>query len=93
MENTIEKVKRKLWSFGYACKGVSKLPGLDYDLLVEGEHRVKVISKGDSRDSIPMTIVVAEVDGDDIKYHICKRGVCREESSPLKAFAKSDREV
>lgn len=88
MENEIDKVKRKLWSFGYACKSVGDVPGLDYDLLVEGEYQVKVIGKDGDLDAIPNRIVVARVDEDDIKYHICKRGVCREESSPLKAFPK-----
>lgn len=87
MGNIVEKVKKKLWSFGYSVKGVP-VPGLDYDLVVNGEYLVKVIEKGDDRESVPKKIIVAEVDGDEIKYHVCKRGVCREEISPLKAFPK-----
>lgn len=93
MENQIDKVKRKLWSFGFACKGVSDLPGLDYDLLVEGEHQVKVLTKEGNLESIPNRIIVAVVDGEEIRYHICKRGVCREETSPLKAFPKVDKNL
>lgn len=92
MEKEIDQVKRKLWSFGYACKSVADVPGLDYDLLVEGEYQVKVVSKGADLDAIPNRIIVAAVDGDEIRYHICKRGVCREESSPLKAFPKVEKE-
>lgn len=90
METQIDKVKRKLWSFGYACKGAVGLPGLEYDLVVDNKHPVKIVSKGDDFQDVPKRIIVAEVDGDEIKYHICKGGVCREEDSPLKAFPKVD---
>ncbi len=91
MENEIDKVKRKIWSFGFACKGVSDIPGLDYDLIVEGKYPVKVIGKDDDLESVPKKIIAARVDGDEIKYHICSRGVCREETSPLKAFSTVDK--
>lgn len=91
MENEIDKVKKKLWSYGYNCKDVSDIPGLDYDLIVNGEHQVKVVAKGADLDAVPNRIIVAQVDGDEIRYHLCKRGVCREESSPLKAFPKVDK--
>jgi hypothetical protein len=90
MEEAVDKVKRKLWSFGYACKDVSALPGLGYDLLVENEYQVKVVLK-DDRPTVPIKIVMAIVDGDEISYQVCKRGTCREESSPLKIFPKVDK--
>jgi len=44
----IEKVKRKLWSFGYSVKDITILPQNTYDLLVEGK-KVKVGTKRPAR--------------------------------------------
>lgn len=88
MDKQIDQVKRKLWTFGYSCKGVSGVPGLDYDLLVDRKYQVKVISKGMDFQSVPKRIIVAEVNGDDITYHLSKSGVDYHEDSPLKAFPK-----
>lgn len=87
MEKEIEMVKKKVWSFGLSAKGVSDVPGLGYDILVEGKYQVKVVNKGDSTDAIGNKIIVAVVDGEEITYQVCKRGVCREETSPLRAFS------
>lgn len=93
MEKAIEidRVKRKIWSFGYSCKDVSDIPGLDYHLLVKNESgdefQVRVALKSDPVENIGNKVILAIVDGDNISYQICKRGSCREESSPLKAFS------
>lgn len=90
MEKQIDQVKKKLWSFGYSVKDVSGIPGLGYDLLVDNKHQVKVVLKENDFQDISKKVVVAAVSGDDIAYHVCSRGVCREEISPLKAFPKVD---
>lgn len=88
----IEKVKKKIWSFGYGCKDVTVVPSLGYDLLVTNkntgmEYQVKVVDKNGEFDSVNNKVILALVDGDEISFQICKRGSCREESSPLKAFS------
>lgn len=88
MEEAIDKVKRKIWSYGYACKDVSNIPGLSYDLYVEEKYQVKVVSKKEPKlEGIPNEVIVAFVDGEKISFQICERGVCIEETSPLKAFS------
>lgn len=86
METQIEKVKRKLWSFGFSARGVQDIPGVKYDLLVAGKYPVKVLTKGEPMGTGPM--INAVVDGDSITYHVCKGGTCWVETSPLKAFPK-----
>lgn len=88
MESAVEKVKRKLWQFGYSVKDVRDIPGLQYDLLVDQKHQVKVLEAPADTDSVAKKIAVAIVAGDEITYHVCKGGTCREETSPLKAFPK-----
>lgn len=88
MGKSIDKVKRKLWQFGYSVKDVRDVPGIGYDLLVDSKHQVKVVEKGGDLESAPKRVIVAIVDGDSIAYHVCKRGTCWEEESPLKAFPK-----
>jgi len=90
MERSIEQVKRKLWQFGFSVKEVKNIPGVAYDLLVEAKYPVKVIEGGlpSAEETQKGGLVLALVDGDKISYHICKRGKCWEESSPLKAFPK-----
>lgn len=90
MESAVEKVKKKLWQFGYSVKDVRDIPGLQYDLLVDQKHQVKVIEDAADKDSIAKLIAVAIVSGEEITYHVCADGVCREETSPLKAFPKVD---
>jgi hypothetical protein len=93
MENAVDKVKRKLWTFAYSVKDVSDIPGLEYDLLVDQKYQVKVLKAGADFERVPKRIVVAMVDGDEIRYHICRGGKCWEETSPLKAFPKVDDET
>lgn len=89
MEEAVDKVKRKLWTFGYSVKEVRGLPGVDYDLLVDSKYQVKVFaSKRGNIEAVPRGMVVAIVDGEEVKYNICKNGKCWEESSPLKVFPK-----
>lgn len=89
MENAVEKVKRKLWSYGYSAKDVSDVPGLGYDLLVEGKYRVRVSSGKSNIENVVRGVVVAIVDGDEIRYNVCKNGKCWEESSPQSVFQRS----
>lgn len=89
MEREIDKVKRKLWQFGFKAREVKNIPGVDYDLLVADQYPVKVIREEDRLAVLGNqrgTFIVAVVGGDSISYHICKRGRCWEETSPLKAF-------
>lgn len=89
MENAIDKVKRKLWTFGYSVKEVRGVPGVDYDLLVDGKYKVKVFDGGKGNiEALPRSMVAVIVEGDEIKYNLCKAGRCWEETSPLKAFPK-----
>lgn len=90
MEEAVDKVKRKLWSYGYSAKDVSDVPGLGYDLLVEGRYGVRV-SKGNrgNIEDVPRGVVVAIVDGDEIRYNLCKNGKCWEETSPQSVFQRS----
>lgn len=90
METAVEIVKKKLWQFGYSVKEVTDIPGLGYDLLVNQKYQVKVLGPKDDMDSVTKRVTVATVDGDEIKYHVCRGGKCWEESSPLKAFPKVD---
>lgn len=87
----IDQVKRKIWSFGFKCKDVSDISDLDYDLLVKNddgdEFQVRVARKSDPVENIGNKVILALVDGDSINYQICKRGSCREETSPLRAFS------
>lgn len=92
METAVEKVKRKLWQFGYSVKTVAQIPGVDYDLLVDGKYQVKVLEKGADLEAVPRKVIVAIVDGDEIAYQMCQRGKCWEESSPLKAFPKVEQD-
>jgi len=84
METRIEKVKRKLWSFGFQARGVADIPGVKYDLLVANRYPVRVVAKGEPMGT--SAAVTAVVDGDSITYHVCKGGKCWQETSPLKAF-------
>lgn len=84
MERQIERVKRKLWSFGYSVKDVTGVPGVNYQLLVAGKYPVRVVLKGEPMAS--GNTVTAVCDADSITYYVCKRGTCHEETSPLKAF-------
>lgn len=90
-ENEVEQVKKKIWSFGYSCKDVSDIPGLDYHLLVKNkdgnEFQVRVARKGDAIENIGNKVILATVDEENIVYQICKRGSCREVTSPLRAFS------
>lgn len=88
MEEIIKKVQKRLWDYKFSVKYVGDIPGMDYDLLVEGKDQVKVVLKDANFETIPTRVIVAVVDGDEITYQVCKRGVCREESSPLKIFSK-----
>lgn len=89
MEEAVDKVKRKLWSFGYSAKEVRGLPGVDYDILVESKYQVKVFSsKRGNIEAVSRGMVVAIVDGDEVKFNICKGGKCWEENSPLNVFPK-----
>lgn len=85
----VERVKRKLWTFAFSVKDVSG-SALAFDLIVEGKYQVKVVEGNADIDSIPRSITVARVNGDEITYHRCSRGKCWEETSPLKAFPKVD---
>ncbi len=91
MEKAIDKVKRKLWTFGYSVQEVSGVPGVDYDLLVDGRFQVKValVGRGDI-EAMPKRITIAIVDNDEIRYSVCQSGKCWEEVSPLKAFPKRE---
>lgn len=91
MEREIEQVKRKLWQFGYRAREVKNIPGIGYDLLVDDQYQV-IVARASDRNVVLGNqrgrLVVALVDGEKISYHICKRGRCWEEASPLKAFPK-----
>lgn len=89
MESAVDKVKKKLWQFGYSVKDVRDIPGLGYDLLVDQKHQVKVVENESDREATPKKIVAAQVsETGEITYHVCKSGTCREETSPLRAFPK-----
>lgn len=88
MEKAIDKVKRKLWTFGYSVQDVSNVPGIGFDLLVDHKYRVKIAKKGDALDSLIGGEVIIAVVGRTIKYNICDKKKCWEEVSPLKAFPK-----
>ena len=88
MERLTDKVKRKLWQNGYSVKDVSSIPTVPCDLVVEGKYEVKVIEKGGDIDSTPKKMIVAIVDGDQITYHLCRKGTCWEEESITKTFPK-----
>lgn len=92
MEREIEQVKRKLWQFGYRAREVKNIPGIGYDLLVDDQYPV-IVARAEDRTVVLGNqrgrLVVALVDGERISYHICKRGKCWEETSPLKAFPKN----
>lgn len=40
-----EKVKRKLWTFGYRVKDVSEVKGLGCDLIVDEHYQLRVVEK------------------------------------------------
>ena len=86
--NEIEKVKRKLWTFGYSVKDVSASTALGFDLIVDGRHKVKVANKDTDLEAVPREIIVAQIMGDAIVYHKAFRGQQWTETSPLKAFPK-----
>jgi hypothetical protein len=90
METEIEKVKRKIWSFGYACKSIPSAPGIKYDLIVENTFLLKVVNRQEDVLVNDNTISFALVDGDEIKYFISKgRNRWDLSDSPLKAFPKN----
>ena len=90
MEKAVDKVKRKLWTFGYSVKDVSGANGLQYDLIVDSKYYIKVVKKAEDQESVPKWITVALVTGKKIRYLVCRSGKCWDESSPLKAFPKVD---
>lgn len=87
MQNAVENVKKKIWSFGYSCISVSGFPGVEYDLFVEGKYKVKVSLKEKSC-VCPDGMIVAVIDNKKITYEVWESGVCRNETSPLKVFSK-----
>lgn len=43
-EELKKEVKKWLWSYGLSVKDVEEIPGVEYDLLVDGKVRVKVVA-------------------------------------------------
>ena len=41
-DRAVAKVKRQLWAWGFSAKRPYASPGISYDILVEGEVRVRV---------------------------------------------------
>lgn len=81
LKKAIEKVKAKLWSWGYGVKDVTKVPGIPYHLLVNEKHRLFVrTSKWDGEKHEDGTPVyedacdfVACVDGKAVAYMVAKQ--------------------
>jgi hypothetical protein len=88
MEGMIEQVKRKLWQRGYSVKEVGDIPGLGYDLLVEGKYRVKVIASEADLESVPKTVICVIVRKSGIQYRVCKDGKCWMDASPLQVLPR-----
>ncbi|MFA9262893.1 MAG: hypothetical protein ACEQSB_06125 [Undibacterium sp.] len=43
-EQAIKEIQRHLWGWGYGVQDPRKFPGIKYDLLVNGKHRIIVLS-------------------------------------------------
>lgn len=86
----VEKVKRKLWTFGMRVKDVSDVKTLGFDLIVNDMYHVKVVKLGDDYEWVEKNVIVAIVNKKEITYHVCKGGKCWVETSPLEAFPKVD---
>lgn len=85
----VETVKRKLWQNGYSVKDVSGMPGVGYDLLVDGKYQVRVVEQGEEY-KVATKVIVATCYPDRIEYYVCRGGKCMEETSITKAFPKVD---
>lgn len=44
-KESIARVKKKLWRFGYSVKDFSQTDIINFDLLVEGKSKVKIVKE------------------------------------------------
>lgn len=85
--NEIEKVKRKLWTFGLSVKDVSSANSLGFDLLVDEHYKVIVLRSDDDRKLKRNEVIAIIKSNGAIEYRTAK-GL---ELSPLKAFKKVEK--
>lgn len=67
MKEDIKKLKEKLWKFGYSVRDYSELSEtLGYNVIVDGEHKLKIVEEFPSDAS---EIIYAIVDDKDILFN------------------------
>lgn len=82
-----EKVKNKLWRFGYAVRDFSDIEQVDFDLLIDEKFKVRV-GTSKPKEWTGLFDVYAVVRGDEIKFIADKEGRLIEETSPYPIFGK-----
>lgn len=88
MEKQIQKVKEKLWTYGYAAQDFSQFPSLNFDLIVSHNYQVRVISKiEDVGDSTYIYAIVNEQLGTITFIKYTAEGIIKT-SSPGLIFGK-----